>query len=232
MVHHDVDIQWGNHDVVWMGRCRRQSHLHPDGAPDHGGLQQPGHAGKTATASACGSWTTWPRNSTAAPMWSTGNPTSIPAPTPGADTIARAARMHKAVTVLMAQAGGAGHRPQPGFPVSGPGLPEPDQLRRRAPSAAAAGCVSAAGPGVPHRGPGRPHRPHPPGRAGAGGFWSAPSPRASACSATPSSCTPRVRSTRCSTGNLLFHGAVPMTEEGDFAAETFEGKSLCRQGTV
>ncbi|MCD8190974.1 MAG: fructose-1,6-bisphosphatase [Clostridiales bacterium] len=29
----------------------------------------------------------------------------------------------------------------------------------------------------------------------------------------------------CFNGNLLYHGAVPMTEAGDFAAETFEGRS-------
>ncbi|MCD7838218.1 MAG: fructose-1,6-bisphosphatase [Clostridiales bacterium] len=29
----------------------------------------------------------------------------------------------------------------------------------------------------------------------------------------------------CFNGNLLYHGAVPMTEAGDFAAETFEGQS-------
>ncbi len=46
----------------------------------------------------------------------------------------------------------------------------------------------------------------------------------------------------CCNGNLLYHGAVPMTEEGGFAAETFEGQSYsgralfdycdrrCRQG--
>ncbi|MCD7919982.1 MAG: fructose-1,6-bisphosphatase [Clostridiales bacterium] len=46
----------------------------------------------------------------------------------------------------------------------------------------------------------------------------------------------------CCNGNLLYHGAVPMTETGEFAAETFEGQSYsgralfdycdrrCRQG--
>ncbi len=31
---------------------------------------------------------------------------------------------------------------------------------------------------------------------------------------------------RCVNGNLLYHGAVPLTEDGSFAAETFEGQQL------
>ncbi len=31
----------------------------------------------------------------------------------------------------------------------------------------------------------------------------------------------------CMNGNLLYHGAVPMTEDGEFAAETFNGTTYC-----
>ncbi len=40
MRHHNVDIQWGNHDVVWMGAAAG-SHLHLYGAQNHACLPQP-----------------------------------------------------------------------------------------------------------------------------------------------------------------------------------------------
>ena len=47
MAHHSVDIQWGNHDVVWMGAAAGggQPHLHRHRAAHHPGLQQPGGGG-------------------------------------------------------------------------------------------------------------------------------------------------------------------------------------------
>ena len=80
------------------------------------------------------------------------------------------------------------------------------------------------GPGVPHCGPGPPRPPERVGAARAGRLVRAftESERLQrhvqflyAKGAVYKVCN----------GNLLYHGAVPMTEDGSFAAETFEGKS-------
>ena len=81
MLHHDVDIQWGNHDVVWMGAAAGSpicilTVLKPP-SPTTTFLPW-----KTATASVCGAWTIWPRHSMPTPMWSTGSPIWIPGPVP------------------------------------------------------------------------------------------------------------------------------------------------------
>lgn len=43
--YHDVDFQWGNHDVVWMGAAAGSPAVHPDGAENDAGVQQCGYAG-------------------------------------------------------------------------------------------------------------------------------------------------------------------------------------------
>ncbi len=40
MTHHDVDFQWGNHDVVWMGAAAGSPLCILHGAENDAGLQQ------------------------------------------------------------------------------------------------------------------------------------------------------------------------------------------------
>ena len=98
--HHDVDIQWGNHDVVWMGAAAgspiciftvlKTTVAYNNLATLENGyginLRPLEHLAEQLYAD------------TDARRW---RPHIDPRTTPGPDTIARTARMHKAVTVMM-----------------------------------------------------------------------------------------------------------------------------------
>ena len=85
MRHHNVDIQWGNHDVVWMGAAAGSPTLHLHGAQDHAGLSSTTECWRTAAASTCAICSAWPSSSTAMMIFPSGCliPMRPAAPTPG-----------------------------------------------------------------------------------------------------------------------------------------------------
>ena len=220
--HHDVDIQWGNHDVVWMGAAAgspiciftvlKTTVAYNNLATLENGyginLRPLEHLAEHLYAD------------TDVEHWS---PHIDPRTKPGPEAIARTARMHKAVTIIMLKLEAQVIARNPDFECAGR-----DYLNQ---IDYAAGTVRCGGKVYPLLDPVFP----------------------TVDPACPSRLTDReeevlqglVRSFRESerlqrqvkflyakgavykvfNGNLLFHGAVPMTEDGDFAAETFEGES-------
>ena len=149
------------------GRGRGQPHLHRHRAENHPFLQQRGHAGAglrhqsaVSGASGGGKLRRQRRDPLDAPRRAA-HRHQRGKPAPGRQD---AQGRHGAD----AQAGGAGHRPQPGFPDAGAGLSEPDGFRGGHRHLRRAG-LSAAGRGLPHRGPGAALQAHPPGAERAAG---------------------------------------------------------------
>ena len=220
--HHDVDIQWGNHDVVWMGAAAgspiciftvlKTTVAYNNLATLENGyginLRPLEHLAEQLYAD------------TDVRRW---RPHIDPRTTPGPDTIARTARMHKAVTVMMLKLEAQVIARNPDFECAGR-----DYLNQ---IDYEAGTVRCGGKTYPLLDPVFP----------------------TVDPADPSRLTDfeeevlrgLIRSFRESerlqrqvqflyakgavykvfNGNLLYHGAVPMTEDGEFASETFEGRS-------
>ena len=220
--HHDVDIQWGNHDVVWMGAAAgspiciftvlKTTVAYNNLATLENGyginLRPLEHLAEHLYAH------------TDIELW---RPHIDPRTSPGPEAIARTARMHKAVTILMLKLEAQVIARNPDFECT-----RRDYLNQ---IDYKAGTVRCGGKVYPLRDPEFP----------------------TVDPACPSRLTAQeedvlqglVRSFQESerlqrqvkflyakgavykvfNSNLLFHGAVPMTEDGAFAAETFEDKS-------
>ena len=222
MLHHDVDIQWCNHDVVWMGAAAGspiciltvlKTTVAYNNLPtlENGyGISLRGldHLAEAFYAD------------TDVEHW---KPHLDPRTSPGADTIARAARMHKAVTIMMLKLEAQVIARNPDFQYQGR-----DYLNQIDYAAGTVRCGGKSYPLLdlvfPTVDPADPSRLNP--------------QEEQVLSDLVRSFTESERLQRhtkflyakgavykvCN-GNLLFHGAVPMTEDGAFAAETFEGKS-------
>ena len=155
MRHHNVDIQWGNHDVVWMGAAA--------GSPicictvlkttlayhNHGMIEDCyginlRHLQRMAEQyygeDDLSIW--MPHTDAARGPYTKG-------------MLHRCAVMHKAISILMFKLECPGHRPQPGLPDAGPGLSASHRLVEAYSQDRGKG-VSAAGYLVPHRRPCRP----------------------------------------------------------------------------
>lgn len=222
MEHHDVDIQWGNHDTVWMGAAAGSplciaTVLKTTLAYNNADTLETGYginlrslehlAEADYAGSDTGRWT----------------PHADPRTDTSEENLRRVAAMHKAVTVLMLKLEAQVIARNPDFQMQGR-----DYLNR---IDYAAGTVQCGGKTYPLL-----DRDFP-----------------TVDPAHPARLTRReqnvlrslIRSFRESerlqrhvkflyahgavykiiNGNLLYHGAVPMTPDGAFAAETFEGKA-------
>ena len=220
MAHHNVDIQWGNHDVVWMGAAAGspvcvltvvKNSLQYDNVDllENGygiSLRRLEHFAESVYGcSAVGRWYPHARG---------GHNNEA--------TLMRVARMHKAVTVMLLKAEAGVIARNPDFGMQGQ-----DYINQ---IDYAAGTVRCGGRNYPLLDNGFPTvDPDCPARMTA---------------REQSILDEMVRAFRESerlqrhvqflyargglykiiNGNLLYHGAVPMTPDGQFAAEEFEGK--------
>lgn len=223
IAYHDVDFQWGNHDVVWMGAAAGSALcimtvLKTTLAYNNVDTLERGYgiplrclehyAEEYYLHSDVSRWMPHadPRTSNTKP-----------------DNLARVARMHKAVTVLMLKLESAAIARNPDF-----GMQDRDYLHR---IDYAAGTVDCGGKAYP--------------------LLDADFPTVDP--ADPAALLPREQEIvhqltrafreserlqrhvqflyaqgsvyRCVNGNLLYHGAVPMDREGGFARVTFRGET-------
>ena len=212
--HHSVDIQWGNHDVVWMGAAA--------GSPiccatvlkttlayhNHGMIEDSyginlRHLQRMADQYyGRDDLTIWmPHTDAARGPYTEG-------------MLYRCAVMHRGHFHHPVQSWSArSSTATPDFQMQGAGLPAPDPLGQGDGGHRRPG-VPAAGHQFPHGGPCRPRRPER-GRAdgggAAGGLLPAERP---APAARPVPLRQGQRPTTSENGNLLYHGAVPMTAGG------------------
>ena len=158
MRHHDVDIQWGNHDVVWMGAAagspicictvlKTTLAYHNHGmVEDCYGINLRHLQRMAEQFYGNDDLTLWmpPHRRGARPLHRRNAP-----------PLCRDAqgRDHSD-----AQDGVQGHRPQPGFQDAGSGFPAAHRLEKGNSDPERAG-IPPAGHQLPHRGPGRPRRP-------------------------------------------------------------------------
>lgn len=221
MAHHDVDIQWGNHDTVWMGAAAGSpicalTVLKTTLAYDNTDTLERGY-GIPLRALEHLSQEYYPDSDLS--LWMPHTDPRIPKIP---EELIRVARMHKAVTVLMLKMEGQVIARNPDFQMEGRDyLNHIDYAR---------GTVLCQGKEYPLRDLDFP----------------------TVDPADPCRFTPReeevvekltrsfVESEKLQrhvqflyakgavykkvNGNLLYHGAVPMTPEGEFASETFQGK--------
>ncbi len=221
MRHHNVDIQWGNHDVVWMGAAA--------GSPicictvlkttlayhNHGMLEDCyginlRHLQRMAEQFYCNDdLSIWMPHTDAARGLHQGN----------AAPLCRDAQGHQHSDV---QAGVPCHRPQPGLPDAGARLSAPHRLGKAHGKDRRKG-VSAAGYLVPHGGPADPAALHPDEqlvlRKLVQSFRQSEKLQQHVEFLYAKGSVYHIEN-----GNLLYHGAVPMTSRGTFAMERFEGR--------
>ncbi len=231
MRHHNVDIQWGNHDVVWMGAAA--------GSPicictvlkttlayhNHGMLEDCyginlRHLQRMAEQF---------YGDDDLSIWMPHTDAARGPYTPG--MLHRCAVMHKAITILMLKLECSGHRPQPGFQDAGPRLPAPHRLGEGDRHDGRQG-VPPAGYDFPHGRPRRPRRAEPPTRRWCCTSWCQSFRQSEKLQQHVEFLYAKGSVYHIENGNLLYHGAVPMTENGSFAVERFEGHAYSRPRPV
>ncbi len=219
--HHDVDIQWGNHDVVWMGAAagspvcvltvlKTTLAYNNTDTVEHGygiGLRELEHfAQEVYGGSDVSRWM----------------PKADGRSTATREKLLRVAQMHKAVTVMMLKSEAAVIARNPDFQMAGRDYINRIDFEN--------GTVDVAGTryplldrDFPTVDPGDPTA----FTEGEGevlrdlirGFRHSKLLQKHVQFLYSAGSVYRVIN-----GNLLYHGAVPMTEEGEFAKETFEGR--------
>ena len=222
MAHHDVDIQWGNHDVVWMGAAAGSpvcvfTVLKTSLAYGNLDLLETGY-GISLRGLERFAMEFYP-----GPQAARWEPHLDPRQTVGPDVQQRNARMHKAVTLLLFKLEAQVIARNPDFRMQGR-----DYLNQIDYAAGTVRCGGRTYPLLENDFP-------------------------TVDPAGPTALTPREQELvaelvraftqserlqrhvrylyargavyKVTNGNLLFHGAVPMTADGDFARETFEGQA-------
>ncbi len=234
MEHHDVDIQWGNHDVVWMGAAAGSpicilTVLKTTLSYNNLEMLETGYGISLRTL-----------DQMAERVYG-GSDVTLWKPHGGsADRQEEVARMHKAVSILMFKVEAQVIARNPDFQMQGR-----DYLNQ---IDYEAGTVLCQGKWYPLR-----DRDFPTVDPACPGALSAEEDAVLTDLVRSFRTSERLQRHirflyakgtvyRCINGNLLYHGAVPMTEAGGFAAETFEGRSYsgkalfdycdrrCRQG--
>ncbi|MCD8161493.1 MAG: fructose-1,6-bisphosphatase [Clostridiales bacterium] len=217
MEHHDVDIQWGNHDVVWMGAAAGSpicilTVLKTTLSYNNLEMLESGYGISLRTL-----------DQMAERVYG-GSDVTLWRPHGGsADRQEEVARMHKAVSILMFKVEAQVIARNPDFQMQGR-----DYLNQ---IDYAAGTVLCQGKRYPLR-----DRDFPTVDPACPSALSAEESAVLADLVRSFQTSERLQRHirflyakgtvyRCINGNLLYHGAVPMTGEGDFASETFEGRS-------
>ncbi len=219
--HHDVDVQWGNHDVVWMGAAagspvcvltvlKTTLAYNNTDTVEHGygiGLRELEHF--AASAYEFSDVMRW------LPKTDDRRPTTT-------EKLYRVAQMHKAVTVMLLKVEARVIARNPDFQMSGRDYINRIDFEK--------GTVNCAGRDYPLLDSDFPTvDPDDPTALSEGetevlrdlirGF------RHSKLLRKHIEFIYSVGSVyKVTNGNLLYHGAVPMTEDGEFAKETFEGR--------
>lgn len=220
--HHDVDIQWGNHDVVWMGAAAGSpicilTVLKTTLAYNNLDMLEIGY-GISLRELEYMADAVYGDSGLARYMPHIDNPEDVTA-----DAMPRTARMHKAVTILLLKLEAQVIARNPDFRMQGH-----DYLNQIDYAAGTVRCGGAVYPlldrDFPTVDPARPSV--------------LTAQEQEVLQALTRSFLQSERLQRhiqflyakgsvytIMNGNLLYHGAIPMTEEGEFAAETFEGRT-------
>ncbi|MGN0983303.1 MAG: fructose-bisphosphatase class III, partial [Gemmiger sp.] len=222
MEHHDVDIQWGNHDVVWMGAAAGSpiciatvlkttlAYNNVDTLERGYGINLRCLEHLAEENYADSDITRW-------------MPHADPRTDTGEENLRRVARMHKAVTVLMLKLEAQVIARNPDFQMNGR-----DYLNQIDYHAGTVCCgariyplldtdFATVDPLHPER---LTRREHNILRDLVRSFRESERLQRHVQFLYAHGAVYKIQN-----NNLLYHGAVPMTAEGDFAAETFEGKT-------